>query len=431
MSTRSRAPAAKTGADRLRTAAVALVLSLLLALAGTSQAELTLGVLPVEPNMALAELLASHPASGSAWSVRSFPDAPALQQALAEGQIDLALNEDAAAEVPGAALITDLFPSVLHILVKERDSPESFAALFDGKAIYAGVPGSLGHELVERIAADHGLDSDSFQLLEDPWTLDPDVFFVFGGTLARDAVERLEGFRLWSMGDANALGRGSTAEGLMLRYPNLRPFILPRDLYPSLGDEPVLTVAVSTLLLARADLDERLAFEAAATADHAAGMIANEYPLAGLPDSVQGQAMTGALPYHPGATRYSERDKPGFLERYAEVLALGFSLIIALGSASLAIDRRRRQARKDRLDVYYRQILELRPDPDAPPADAEARARELRAVQARVLNQVIDERIDADGALVAFLTLSNQALAEAEAGVRSGEPAQSGRRATA
>ncbi len=425
MSTATPAAAAGSGADRLRTAFTVLIL---LVATSAAQAELTLGVLPVEPNMALAELLASHPDDGKAWTVQSLPDAAALQQALADGQIDLALAEDAAAELPGATLITDLFPSVLHILVREDHAPESFASLFAGKAVYAGVPGSLGHALVGRIAADHGLKEDSFELLDDPWSRDPDVFFVFGGTLARDAVERLAGFRLWSMGDANALGRGSTAEGLMLRYPNLRPFILPRDLYPSLGDEPVLTVAVSTLLLARADLDEHLAFTAAATADHAAGMIANRYPLAGLPSSAQGQAMTGAMPLHPGATRYAERDKPGFLERYAEVLALGFSLVIALGSASLAIERRRRQARKDRLDVYYRQVLDLRPDPEVPPGDRAALASEIRAVQARVLNQVIDERIDADGALVAFLTLSNQALAEAEAGTRKREPEQRERR---
>jgi len=193
------------------------------------------------------------------------------------------------------------------------------------------------------------------------------------------------------------------------------PFILPADLYPSLGAAPALTVSASTLLVASADLDDDRAFAALAVVDRAGPAIAAAYPLAGLPQQAAEQMAARTLPLHAGAQRYADRDAPTFIERYAEVLALVFSLIIALGSASVAFERRRRQARKDRLDVFYQRVLDARPRPDAS-ADQRALANaEIRAIQAEVFDLVVAERIDADGALVAFLTLSNQALAETNA----------------
>lgn len=57
------------------------------------------------------------------------------------------------------------------------------------------------------------------------------------------------------------------------------------------------------------------------------------------------------------------------------------------------------------------------------PADAEqlqAAYRQMRAIQSEVLEQVIAARIEADGGLVACLTLSCQALAESRADVSLG-----------
>ena len=50
----------------------------------------------------------------------------------------------------------------------------------------------------------------------------------------------------------------------------------------------------------------------------------------------------------------------------------------------------------------------------SPIGSHQAIAAETRATQANVLELVIEERIDANGALLAFLSLSNQILAEAD-----------------
>lgn len=138
--------------------------------------------------------------------------------------------------------------------------------------------------------------------------------------------------------------------------------------------------------------------------------------MAGLPQQQVTENAGRTLSLHPGAQRYNNRDAPTFLERYAEVIALGLTLVIATGSASVAIERRRRQARKDRLDLYYKRVLEARPAPGATAEENQLANARIRAIQAEVFDLVVAERIDANEALVAFLTLSNQALAETDAG---------------
>ena len=56
--------------------------------------------------------------------------------------------------------------------------------------------------------------------------------------------------------------------------------------------------------------------------------------------------------------------------------------------------------------------MDARPDQFSDSAAVADAQHKIRAIQSEVLELVIAERIDADGALVAFLSLSNQALNE-------------------
>ncbi len=392
-----------------------LLLSLSLLLwSGPLLAELRLGFLPGEPAPSVAAIFGGLNVDGEQVVTVPQPSMAALLEALEASTVDVALLEEPATLLAGVRSIADLYPSVLHVLHREAISPSSFRDLLSAGPVYTGAPGGAGDRLARALAEDYALEANEFEVLESALAEEPEVYFIFGGLLARDAVGRLGGYRLWSLDDPANLMHGSTAEALMLRYPNMRPFVLPGGLYPTLGDAPALTVAVSTLLVARAGLEEDRVYALAAATERAAPAIAAVYPLAGLPQLMANQQSVRTLELHPGAQRYLDRNEPNFLERYAEVLALGFSLVIALGSASLAIERRRRQARKDRLDVYYQRVLGERPGAAASSEERQAANAAIRAIQAEVFELVVQERIDADDSLVAFLTLSNQALAETE-----------------
>jgi len=120
------------------------------------------------------------------------------------------------------------------------------------------------------------------------------------------------------------------------------------------------------------------------------------------------------FPLHAGTRRYLDRDKPGFIERYVEVLALIFTVVITLLSGAFVLYRHRSQVRKDRVDVYYSQLLEIRRGMERTNAHTALRSHRQRVldVQQDVLNLLIDERVAADTSLMAFLSLSNQIINE-------------------
>lgn len=389
-----------------------LLLACLLSLG--ARADLLLGMHTEEPAPTVARLLAELEPEGHSIQLMPFGDVAALTAALTVGSIDLALLEGTQGDTSGIGLVADLYPSVLHVLYRGDETPASIGELLRDSRVWAGSPGGIGHRLVQAVAADFGLEPDQYQLLNDPWSEgEPEVYFIFGGILAPDSLSRLQEFRLFSLGDPGNLRRGSVAEGVSLRYPQLQPFTLPAQLYPALGKEAALTLSISTLLAARDTLDEDIVYELARELAHISPRIAATYPLAGLPRMSQEEGAARELMLHEGARRYRDRDLPGFVERYAEVLGVVATLFVAVGSLVLAWRRHRQQQRKDRLDSYYEAMLALRDslvDGRRQGADV---AGQVRATQAEVMGLVIDERIDANGALQAFLSLSNQLLLEA------------------
>ena len=386
----------------------------LAALAGASaQAEIRLGVHSEEPAPTIGGLIAGLTPAEQAIRLVSFHSSRDVLKALAAGEVDVGIVEEAGLGADGVSLVAELYPSVLHILYRGQ-RPENVGALLASAPIWAGSPGSIGYQVASDLGRDFGLADDAFELLPDPFSADPGVFFVFGGILAPDALARLEGFRIYGLDDPAALMHGSVAEGVALRYPYLRPFILPAQLYPGLGGEAALSLAVSNVLVARDELDSRIVYQLAMGVDQLGPRIAAAYPLAGLPQ-LDGETHARSMSLHGGAQRYRDRDLPGFLERNAEVLGLGATLIIATGSVLVAWQRHRRQSRKDTLDRYYQRLLDLRENLADIGMENSAIALEVRNTQAEVMALVIRERIDADGSLLAFLTLSNQLLEEARA----------------
>ncbi len=192
--------------------------------------------------------------------------------------------------------------------------------------------------------------------------------------------------------------------------------MLPAELYPGLSREPALTLAVKTLLVARADLDEELVYELAMAINRLKPAIASAYPLAGIEELGRSDHAPRALAWHPGAQRFLDRELPSFIERYAEFMGASVTIGIALVSLGVALYRRRKQARKDRLDRYYREALQYRDALQSDSQDRKAIVNGLRGLQEEVFDLLMRERIDADSALIAFLSLSNQLLREAESG---------------
>lgn len=388
---------------------------LLLATAlANARTEVVLGVHTEEPAATIGALIAQAEPNGASIRLQTLPSATELWRALDAGRIDLALVEETGELDAAAAMVADIYPGVLHILHSAAQGPENLGDLLRSGPIWAGAPGGIGYRVAQSLAQDFGLAADELKLLDDPWAVTPQVYFMFGGILAPQAIARLTGFKLYSLDDPLSLMHGSVAEGVALRYPNLRPFTLPAQLYPALGETATLTLSVATGLVARAGLDEDIVYELAAAVDAMRPQIAALYPLAGLPQLTDTVRQASAMPLHPGARHYRDRDMPGFIERYSQVMGMAATVIIATVSLLMAWRRHRKQQRKDKLDTYYQKLLGYRDTLPESAADRATLAAQVRATQAEVMEAVIAERIDADGALLAFLSLSNQVLVEAQ-----------------
>ncbi len=392
-----------------------------------STTEITIGWAPIEPAAEISKTLGPILEKSYRVSTRRLADSEALIDALLDGSVDIAIVEQPAFPIPNLSVLTPLFPSVLHVLARADGVDPNGLALRDvvsGK-VYAGPAGSAGYRLVMSLAETNVIpDLDAIELLESPLGDEPDVYFIFGGLLGEDALSRLQGFRLVSLGNVSDLGRGAWVEGVAIRYLHLDPFILPRGLYPQLSDAPILSLAVQSLLVTRSDLEADVAYDVTQLVKQHVAQIEAIYPLARktIHQPIDDSKLN--LPLHPGARRYLERDGPTFLERYAELLALLATLTIAATSAVIAVVRMRRHAKKDRIDLYFDRVLALRTSLQIGDVSAERLYTDVSELQDVVTRLVVEERIAADTSFVGFLALSNQVLAEMQLRRADGDSSQ-------
>lgn len=403
---------------RLRLVAAILVMPL--AACDVGRISLTLAVTTEEPAPSIAEnIAATLAASGIDVEIFAVPDAAEALTMIERGEIDLSIIEEPERPVAGLRTLAPLYPSVLHVLHNNPEPPDTFDGLISGRRIYAGPPGSTAYRLFMEVAESFGVTGDAYQLLDNPWTVRPDVFFVFGGLLSAESIEGLEGYRLFSFGDRDDIAGGSVADAIALRQRRLSPFLLPKRLYPAIGNDAVLTLSIRSVLAASESLDSETAYAIAETLFTNAQEYSLGYSLVTSELDEDLDATTLMLPLHAGTRRYLGQDRPGYIERNVDVLALYFTIAITLLSATIAWYRHRLQVRKDRVDAFHGRLLDIRRDM-LEAADenrfSDCRTRAVQ-VQREVLDLLIDERIAADASLVTFINLSNQLINEADRGM--------------
>jgi hypothetical protein len=385
---------------------------------------LSVGLPPSEPAGEISQLIASDLNTNFDISTQQFASTTELISALRLGQIDIAIIEEPATPSMDIKVLRPLFPSVLHVLVKPdilrqpADKLDIFN-LVKGQKVFAGQPGSAGHSLVNMLVSQRVFPAQSeFTLLDSVFGPEPDIIVVFGGIMEQTAQQRLNEYRLISLGSIDNFGRGSWAEGVALRSPNIQPFIVPEGLYPALSDQPTVSLAVRSLLVTHPQLDDEIAYTIMQRTGNLTAQMRSIYPLAGQQLHDSGRELSLNLNTHPGAIRYLQREAPGFFERYAELFALLITVIVAASSLLIALLRVRNKAKKDRIDIYFDELLNLRDALTNSTLGGQEAFDKVLELQSKVTRLVSDERIAADSSFVGFITLSNQVLQECGASHR-------------
>ncbi|KAA1189535.1 hypothetical protein F0M18_14355 [Pseudohalioglobus sediminis] len=322
------------------------------------------------------------------------PDVDPLE-ALRSGETDLALVENSAAFVPGVRAVLPAYESVLHIAIRNDYNPADYSKPLMGAQFYAANRSAAAASFIDVVTRRQELQPGQFGVSREFDANSTDIIVYFGPINPEKTGWLPPGFSLVSLDNQFNPQRDFYKEGIGYLVPNMKPKLIPAFTYELPGNrEPLLTVAVDTLLVTRKDVAERAIYELTRTFLEQKQRLTALAPhlFAGINESFD--PLDLSFPLHEGARAYLEREEPGFLERYAELINLLVYIAFLMISAFLAFTRWREHRRKDRIDVFYDRVLAIR-DGSAG-VDIAARLEALDALEREAFASLVAEKLAAN-----------------------------------
>lgn len=378
-------------------------------------------VLPTEPVDAsiaeeISELLDKNTGVQIETTAAALSEEAALD-AVEAGEADLALVTNNLPFRGNIATVMPLYPTVLHIASRKGLSTVHGPEALRGASIYAGREGSASRLVFERIIERMGLGPEEYRYTNGIEDI-PDIVIVFS-PISPDRIaaneslrENFPKFELSSMGTPQDIGTGGIIDAAVLLNPHFQAFVIPIGTYGEFTRKPVVTVAVDKILVARRDLDATIVYDLINEILRLRPALAAKRP--GLFQQLSDDFDTSRSTYvvHAGTQAYLQRSAPTVYERYSGIAEVLVTLIVALGSASIAGVRIYRLRRKNRIDGFYSRTIALRRSVNASndPEEIERVTREIRDLQNQAFDLLVDEKLAADESFRIFVTLSNDAL---------------------
>ncbi len=318
---------------------------------------------------------------------------------LESGNVELAIAQNDVRTSPTARTVAFLYPQLFHLVAKS-DGPVRSVADLRGRRIGTPPEGGGSHSSFLALLSHYRIAPKD--LTVSPMKSDDLARAFQRGEL--DAMFRVD--RIGDSGVSGVLEGGhgrlvpiDQAAAMRLRLPYLDGLVIPRGAYsanPPVPEEELPTVGVHTALLAHTDLDAELVRQVAELLfDHRMELVAATPAAAHVsappPDSL-------SMGLHDGARAYYDREKPGFLVLYAEVIALlmtlggmGLSVLVALRSRLTS--GRKEQADRHHLDLVS--LVEQIETATDPTVLASIRAQ-LLAVFRRLVEDLDQDRMTTD-----------------------------------
>jgi hypothetical protein len=307
-----------------------------------------------------------------------------------------------------------LYPTVLHIVRRSGIDVLVGPEMFRGKTVYAGQEGSASRQLFERVTERMGLGRDDYEFTADSSTL-PDVAVVFG-PISPARFVGLPDYLLSSLGAPQDIGSGGIIDAAVLLNPSFRSFIIPAGTYGPATPGPVVTVAVDKILVARSDLDDTIVYDLVSDVLRLRPALAGKRPGIFQQLSENFDTSRSTFVVHPGTQAYLQRSEPSIYERFSGVAEVAATLIIALISASYAALRIVKSRRKNRIDRFYSETIEIRNSSkrSTDPVELQQAITRIEELQDEAFDLLVHEKLAADESFRIFVTLSNDVLGKLE-----------------
>ena len=177
---------------------------------------------------------------------------------------------------------------------------------------------------------------------------------------------------------------------ICLNDPSLTPFTLPA--LPGLkGSEDINTFAVQTYLVGNSKLGEKAIYNLSSyILAHRLDLMGYDVMYSSAKESID--ISTLLYPIHIGTDAYIRRDEPTFFERYADVIALLFSISAIVFGLIQTIRNRVKSIRKERIDLYFIEYIKIRSEKNS---DIITK-KKLDDLHHRALIQMTKEKLDKD-----------------------------------
>jgi TRAP-type uncharacterized transport system substrate-binding protein len=333
--------------------------------------------------------------------------------ALEKGHADIGITLNNAQYREGISTVMPLYPSVLQVIADVDRPAGSLREFLADAIIFAGPKESMSRLLTEQLINDFEYTDVDVSFVES-FDDKPNVIIVYA-PIDRERLIReplLEGMKLFTFGDPADIGLGIAVDRAVLLNPRLRPFVIPVGTFGDLTPEPVLTVAVDTLLVARADMDSTVIYDLYQEMLRLRPALFSVRPELFQPIDEDIARSNFAFSMHPGALAYIKRDEPTLIERYSGVGEVVVALMVALVSASVALIKVYRLRRKNRLDKFLVEVIDIRNSitTESNADERKAAIARIRALQDYGFEQLVDEKLAADESFRIFIELTNDTI---------------------
>lgn len=227
---------------------------------------------------------------------------------------------------------------------------------------------------------------------------------------------------VYSLDHEETFGHGSFIEGFCKSYKKTTPYVLSRYSFGVTLEKPIYTLAVHELLIAQSDLSNKVVYDLIQTIHHHHIVpifeSSNSYTF-----EVNHQDINLSFPFHEGTLDYVNRDKPSFVERYSEFMGFILSSLILLMGLIASLKATMNQRKKDRMDEYYRELIELKEN-IGDYNNGQLRDQ-LTNMQNVVFELLIREKLSANNEFLIFMMLWDEIHHEMMRRTEKPEPVQS------
>lgn len=323
--------------------------------------------------------------------------------------VDMGLVENLVNVGEGIHTVVPIYPKALHLFHRKGLTPASIPELFHDRRVYIGRTGSAAYGFMMELFDYYHLDDSRIDISSN--MLDAEVLALFSVIMDDQDLSAFSEYELYSIEDQGG-GMGSQVQGIALKFPRVRPFVIPEGTYGSLTTEPVYTLSTDMVYVVREGMGKVAVNDLTASLFLHREQFVHVNPsfYFGIIEDFDRSKLSYSL--HEGARSYLDRDQPGFFERYAELAGVVFTIVLALGSGLVSFGRKRRQKKKDKIDVFYEHLMQIKNQlPGISSVEmARTKIQEVKDQQDRAFKMLINEELEANDSFRIYMQLSKETI---------------------